>query len=275
MNIAIGLARLGTGSLFLGCLSNDGFGDRLSTLLERERIERVPSIPIERHTRLAVIDQLDAESPFRFYGDSPADVALTTPDVDAALGRTEPTGLYVSSLMMTSRTGRDSQNYALNRAESLGLPIYCDPNPRPAAWESREVMEEATRSLLRRCSLGKISVDDADVLGWPIEPAALVRWCSQRFDGAFVVTDGERGSWAYVDERIVHAPAQAVGSIDPTGAGDAFFAALIHRSQLDDRLSEDDLKFANAAGAFATTRQGAVSGLGSRREIERFLAGDR
>ena len=270
LNVAIGLSRLGAESLFLGCLSRDDFGARLATLLRVEGVGRIPSRFVEQQTRLALIDHLNDQSPFRFYGDAPADAALTRADVDRAIEQPGALGLYVSSLMMLAEDAREVQDYAIERATSLGMPIFCDPNPRPAAWESREGMREATASLLNRCAIGKISVDDAGALRWPVVPADLLVWCRRRFDGAVVVTAGREGCWASIGQRIVHVPAPQVESVDPTGAGDMFFAALIHRFLEHGRLSEDDLEFAATAGALATTQLGAISGSGSKRDIERF-----
>jgi ribokinase len=62
--------------------------------------------------------------------------------------------------------------------------------------------------------------------------------------------------------------------VEPTGAGDAFTAALT--SRLLDRgwtsPDDDDVRFAMAAGALATTKAGAWPGLPTRAEIEAFLA---
>jgi sugar/nucleoside kinase (ribokinase family) len=65
-----------------------------------------------------------------------------------------------------------------------------------------------------------------------------------------------------------------VAAVEPTGAGDAFGAAIV--SRLIDRdwdgLSREDVLFASAAGALATTKPGAMEALPTRAEIEAFLA---
>jgi sugar/nucleoside kinase (ribokinase family) len=44
----------------------------------------------------------------------------------------------------------------------------------------------------------------------------------------FVVTAGPEGARAISPETTLEAPAEAVGSVDTTGAGDAFAAGLVH-----------------------------------------------
>ncbi len=89
-----------------------------------------------------------------------------------------------------------------------------------------------------------------------------------------MLTDGGRGSWytpAGSNEPL-HVPAYAVVPVEPTGAGDAFTAALISRLLEHGwgEPSDADVRFAAAAGALATTRPGALDGLPKRAEIEAF-----
>ena len=63
-------------------------------------------------------------------------------------------------------------------------------------------------------------------------------------------------------------------AIEPTGAGDAFTAALISRLLKHNWRPPEraDVEFAAAAGALATTRSGALDGLPTRSEVEAFQA---
>ncbi|MCC6944443.1 MAG: carbohydrate kinase [Thermomicrobiales bacterium] len=96
-------------------------------------------------------------------------------------------------------------------------------------------------------------------------------------DGPLVVlTDGARGAWVGGSSAFESAfvPAFPVSAVDPTGAGDAFMAAVIHRSIERNwhGFDREDLRFAATAGALATTQTGAMSSLPTRVQIESFLA---
>jgi len=95
-----------------------------------------------------------------------------------------------------------------------------------------------------------------------------------------VLTDGGRGCWytsrlgasdAWAPVR--HVPAFPVEAVEATGAGDAFFAALISRLLAHGWAppTAADIRFATAAGALATTRHGAIAALPTAAEVEAFL----
>jgi ribokinase len=86
-----------------------------------------------------------------------------------------------------------------------------------------------------------------------------------------VVKLGTEGAYLCTDEDEIVVPALEVNVVDTTGAGDAFTAALI-ASLLEGRSWRDGIRFANAAGALATTRFGTVDAMPTRAEIEAALS---
>jgi fructokinase len=271
LNISIGLARLGASSLLLGCLSNDAFGRRIAAILAAEGVPHQPGRAVPNPTRLAVVDHLNGTSPFRFYGDSTADTVLSLQDVEATFENQVIDGLYVGSLLLTNQEARAVQYSALSLATSRHIPIYCDPNPRPSAWPSQAAMVEATEILLSHSTIAKLSLDDAIALGWPSTPEGLLEWCGQRFQAQMFITGGHHGSWTIHDQEVVHAKAMLVDALDPTGAGDASFAALIYQHQRSRVIGALELRFAAAAGALATQKPGAISGLPTSKEVYEML----
>lgn len=265
LNVAVALRRLGSSSRFCGTLSTDAFGTRLAELIVREDVDHEPPEPVDRPTRLALVDHGPQGSTFRFYGDDPADLQLSRRAIDRAL-RGGVRGLYLGSLMMANEKGRAAQEYAVERAQSLDIPIIVDPNPRPPAWPDRDAMRDACTWLIRRATLVKLSLDDARLLGFGESPNDVLT--NRAFAVETVVTDGARGSWSLIDGEIVHVRGPRVEAIDPTGAGDAFFAGLITRYLVEDRVTEAGLRFAAATGALATTRAGAIDALPTLREVQ-------
>lgn len=268
-NIAIGLSRLGVSVRFTGALSNDAFGTRLAELLTSEGVQHSPAEPVPAPTRLALIDHAQAADAFRFYGDRPADTRLTRSDVERALASAG--GLYVSSLMLLDAGAGELQRHAVGIAKARAIPIFTDPNPRPPAWPNPSTMRAAIIWLLGNATLAKLSLDDAQALGWPTDPPDLLRFAQERWPAQLVVTGGVQGCWTNIDGQIAHQPGFPIEPVDPTGAGDAFFAALIARHLQSGRLSPADLRFATAAGALAAGRLGAVAGLPTLTQLAAFL----
>lgn len=271
LNVAIALKRLGVPVTFVGSLSTDSFGDRLVELLASEGIARIPQERLDAPTRLAIVDHAArADANFRFYGDSTADTMLSVCNVDNAFDP-EPSGLFVTSLLLGHDQFSEVQHYAVERAIARGLPVFTDPNPRPPAWRDRAEMASAVQWLLASSTYVKLSVQDAHALGWDAEPVALIARLKQETPAHVIITDGERGSWAEVDGEVVHVEPPVVTPVDPTGAGDAFFGALIASVLETERLTVRSLLRASAAGALAVTSQGAVASIPTLSEIERVL----
>jgi sugar/nucleoside kinase (ribokinase family) len=268
MNVAICLTRLQAEVTFLGTLSNDAFGTRLVRLLEKEGVPRSPARRVEEPTRLAVVDHTNRAAPFRFYGDNPADAQLSRDDVKAAIESLGATGLYAGSLQLAHPQSRSILEFAIQMARAKGIAVYSDPNPRPAAWPSRNDMVAATEYLLSSSTLAKLSLDDAAVLGWPNEPEELLRWAENRFDARLFVTAGAQGCLALIGGDLAGVRPPDVTPVDPTGAGDASFAALISRFHPTQAIERADLEFAATVGALATLRQGAVNALPTLQEVE-------
>src|SRR5262249_20250682 len=95
---------------------------------------------------------------------------------------------------------------------------------------------------------------------------------AERFGVEAVVTHGERGAAGCRGDEVVEIPGIDVRVVDVVGAGDAFTAgyldALLHGASLTDALRR-----ANACGAVAVSAVGDATGLPTRAELERVLAG--
>lgn len=93
----------------------------------------------------------------------------------------------------------------------------------------------------------------------------------QRRCGRAAVSDGERGSWLMDEGPPIHVPAFPVRTTDPTGAGDAYHAALICSWLLKGRPLDEAGSFASAAGALACLGEGARGSLPGRTDIEQMM----
>lgn len=259
LNVAIHLKRSGVDARFVGTLSTDGFGSHIRALLHAEGVEYVPIEPVNSPTRLAVIDHAHHYGPkFTFYGDHPADTRLTVRAVNEALDSTT-NALYLGSLLMTHPLSAKVQIAAIRRAQSLeNVAIVSDPNPRSSTWASRDDMIAAVEYLLRHSNLVKLSLGDARALGWPEQPASLMRHLRERTTAVVVITGGASGCWFEDGDDLRHVPAPSQIEVDPTGAGDAFFASAIAGYLRERRLNATILTTASAAGAAVAGRRGAL-----------------
>jgi fructokinase len=278
-NAAVALARLGVPSAFCGVVGEDPFGRRLLTTLDAEAVDRSRvSQATERDTTLAFAWKDDrGDGHFRIL--RLADALLGPVEVEQA-GIPEMAAIVVGSVSLSAEPARSAIGRAAEIAHEAGVPVCFDANIRPSLWPDLATAVEACRPVMERSMLIKVSLDDARALMPGVESADdAIRELSVFAARFAVVTDGARGAWfgIRVREALVpggFVPAFRVEAIDPTGAGDAFTAAVVSRLLHTgwSTLTEADIRFAAAAGALATTRHGAMSSLPTRDDVEAFLA---
>ena len=88
--------------------------------------------------------------------------------------------------------------------------------------------------------------------------------------GTVAVQAGDEGNLVVWKDGECFLPKVAVESVDATGAGDSFAAAMAV-ALLEGRPLPEAGRFANAAAALATTVLGGQAGLPRRRAILEFL----
>ena len=86
-----------------------------------------------------------------------------------------------------------------------------------------------------------------------------------------IITLGPKGLFFKNRNEELWMKAFRVNVVDTTAAGDTFLGGLA-TSLSENKPIQEALKFANGAGALATTKLGAQPSLPSRRELESFLA---
>ena len=287
-NVAVALARLGVPSAFAGVVGDDPFGARLRTTLAADGVDTTRlRATAEADTTIAYAWK-DARGDGHFRLLRLADRLLSPADVEAA-GLDRVAALVVGSVAMAAEPSHAAVLRAVELAAGAGVPVCFDVNLRPTLWPDLAAARAACAAVIARATLVKLSLDDArHLLGTGDDPeAAVERLRSTRSSTAtatgdavtrlIVLTDGDRGAW-YAPRggaAVRHVPAFAVAAVEPTGAGDAFTAALIARllARAWSPPDDADLRYAAAAGALATTKPGAMDGLPTATDLETFLAG--
>lgn len=282
-NVTVALARLGVPSAFAGVVGDDPFGRRLRRGLAREGVDGSRLRSTAAATTMTFAWK-DGRGDGHFWLLRAADIELSTADVDAA-GIEHCAAIVVGSVALAAEPSRTAIGRAVEVASGAGVPVCVDVNLRPTLWPDLAEARAACQPLLERATLIKLSLDDARGILGADDPAAILRELDR--GGAaggrapsVVLTDGDRGCWfgeATGEDgtaEVRHVPAFAVAAVEPTGAGDAFCAALLSRllGRGWDRLTEEDVRFAAAAGALATTKAGAWEGLPTADELNGFLA---
>lgn len=274
-NVAVGLARLGHQSGFVGQVGDDPFGHYLADVLKDEGVgvDGLRFHPDAR-TALAFVSLAEnGERSFVFYRHPSADMLMTADDVAEDVIQ-QGKLFHFGSLTLIANESATATHHAVQVAREAGLTISYDPNLRLALWGSEAEAREGLLAGLDYAHIVKISHEEVQFLTGTDSIQTLWRDQMQ----LIVVTHGEGGSTAYTrDGRSVHVDGFPVGAVDTTGAGDSFVAGLLagilqNPDDYADKL-ESILRFANACGALTTTQRGAIPALPTRQQIDGFLRG--
>lgn len=269
-NVAVGLARLGVPVQLRTVLGNDPFGERLRLRLDQERIDSSRIRVVDEPTTIALA-WADAKGDGHFRLHRHADRFLS-PD-DAVLESIE--AVVFGSVAMCAQPSGDAILAAIRNASDAGIPLVFDVNIRPGLLPMDELRMLVTAGL-SAANVVKLSLDDANHL-WGSQSLDEVCDALNRIDPPVaVITDGARGAMLRVGSERIRQDVFAVDAIEPTGAGDAFTAAFVSRmiARGWHGADADDLRFAMAAGALATTHAGALDGLPTYNEVVEFLRAD-
>ncbi|WP_207460486.1 carbohydrate kinase [Azospirillum sp. SYSU D00513] len=275
-NVAAGLARLGVRSAFLGRTAADSFGRFLARSLADAGVD-VSRLRLADGARTPVafvsLDE-EGEREFLFYGEPMAGFSSADLDLEAVEGTRL---LHSGSIGMIDPAAREASLLAVETARRHGRLVSFDANLRPALWPDRETAERMIRQGIAAADIVKLSDEELSFLTGTADPAEGGR--SLWHDGLrlLAVTHGRDGCTFVTRDACEHVPGMAVATVDTTGAGDAFVAALLAGILEDvgtaftpDRL-RGICRFANGAGALSTTAHGAIPSLPDREAVNRLL----
>ncbi len=268
-NVAVGLARLGIPTGYLGKLSTDAFGRQLRRRLLEEEISPVYVRDDPGPTTLAIVTkEPDADPGYAFYGDHAADQQLRAEDIPKVLPD-EIHALHLGSYAMARTPVGETLTQLMHR-EADARVISFDPNVRPSLIPDLDRYREQLAEWVRLSRIVKLSVADLDILFPGMTAEALAeRWLGHDRLQLLVVTQGADGTLAFTRRHDVRVPAKTVKVVDSVGAGDAFSAGLLAWLEQNGcltphalrALSEDHvqgaLQFASTVAAITCTRRGA------------------
>ncbi len=277
-NVAVGLARLGVSSGFIGKVGDDDFGRFLAQTLAQNAVETTGlRFSEEARTMLAFVSlRADGEREFMFYRHPSADMLLRPDEIDHEyVGAAHV--LHYGSISLIDEPSRSATFAAVKAALEQGLVLSYDPNLRLALWPSAEAARQGMLAGWQVAQVAKVSREELTFLSGEeeLEPAVARLWTERL--RLLVITDGRHGCEYVTSKAQGHVPGYAVETVDTTGAGDGFVAGLLAGLLEDEGVwehlpnLEKVLRFANAVGALTTTRRGAIPALPTKAEALQLL----
>jgi len=230
-NVAVGVARLGRSTSFLGRIGGDPFGRLLRQHLDDAGVDSSLVIPAAEATTLAVA-ALDGhgKAEYTFYAAGTADWQWAESEIPRVLpGR--PRALYLGGLALRLAPGAAVLEGLMRRTQRQGRTlIFFDPNVRTGFGFTAAAERARIERQVRLAHVVKASEDDIALLypGRDYREIALA-WQGMGA-GLVAVTLGADGVYALspggIETTVPSVPADVVDTI---GAGDAFAAAMLDR----------------------------------------------
>ena len=284
-NVAAAVSKLGLSSAFIGKVGEDPFGRFLERTFAETGVDTSQMVfDTSARTGLAFVALKAGGVPdFLFYRNPSADMLLEPSELNRDYVSTTRVFHY-GSITLISDPSRSATFTAAKIARDSGAIISYDPNLRLSLWKDAESAKLGMIEGIAGTNIVKLSEEElqfvTDIVGLEEGARALL----DRFESIslVLVTRGPEGCYYATEGATGYVPGFTVEVADTTGAGDAFMGASLYQilqRNLDAasirKLPKSELdsicKFANATGALATTKRGAISSLPTYQELQEFL----
>lgn len=274
-NVAIALSRLGKTVAFCGKVGNDDFGRFLQDTLRRNGVSIACTEPTdEAVTTMAFVTlHEDGNRSFTFARKPGADMLLSVSEIK----KKDIEGcriVHAGSCSLSAGPAREASAYAMRLGRELGKLVSFDVNYRAPQWKTPNECAAQIREVLPFVDLLKISDEEAFLLGGEEALFAVMR---EYGVSLIVLTCGKRPAKAFLNGGVLVQPVPDAKVLDTTGAGDAFWgavlAALLDRGvtaadELTDDIVQNALVRGAVAGTLSVQRYGAIPALPYLAELE-------
>jgi 2-dehydro-3-deoxygluconokinase len=274
-NVAIGLARLGHQTGWMGRLGDDDFGRAVVFRIRGEGVDTSHVIVDPRAPTGLVIRERREVGPVEqvYYRRGSAASLLSPEDLDPAY-ITRAAYLHLTGITPAlSSSCRDAVFAAADMARSAGRTVILDPNFRSKLWTA-EAFRNTVRDLAQRCDILLPGTEESEILSGDSDPETALGKLQALGPSTVIIKVGARGALAAIDGLRIHAPAAPLERVvDPVGAGDAFAAGYL-AGRLRGFETSAALELANRCGALAMMNPGDMESLPTWAEVTAEFVGD-
>jgi ribokinase len=261
-NAAVAAAAMGAEVIFCSRVGDDAYGDRLIALLKERGID-TRNVKVDRleQTGLAVV-MLEKNGANRIIVFGGANRKISDSDIEDSFSTA-----YPDAVLTQFEIRQDAVLAAAKTAAYEGIPLFVDAGPATSDFPLEK---------LERVEVFSPNESETEILTG-IRPNSLenclrasIALCN-RVDIKYVVLKlGARGCYIYDGKYCDIISPFDVPVVDTTAAGDVFTAALTA-----EYLRSGDIlasaRFANAAGALAVSKLGAINSVPTLEEVRALL----
>lgn len=272
-NVAVGIARLGGTSGFIGRVGDDPFGALMQRTLLTEGVDITYLKQDEWYRTSTVLVDLNdqGERSFTFMVRPSADLFLETTDLPCWR---HGEWLHLCSIALSAEPSRTSAFTAMTAIRHAGGFVSFDPNIREDLWQDEHLLRLCLRQALQLADVVKLSEEEWRLISGKTQNDRDICALAKEYEIAMLlVTKGAEGVVVCYRGQVHHFAGMSVNCVDSTGAGDAFVAGLLTGLSstglsTDEREMRQIIDLAQRCGALAVTAKGAMTALPCRQELE-------
>jgi fructokinase len=226
MNVACGVARLGSAVEFAGSFSTDPLGIKLRRFITDQGVGLDLAVDTDAQTTIAMTSFVNAEPRYSFYG-SPRSYGFCPPAIASREQVFRAPIVHSGSLGVLEDTTYDAIAESFRATSGT---VTFDPNVRPAMVADWDKYRQRVGQLLRHAKVVKYSIEDIAAL-YPGSSADTVAYATLAGGASVViVTHAGDGADVFTTSEETRVPIPVGHNVmDTTGGGDSTMAAIIHQ----------------------------------------------
>jgi fructokinase len=244
LNIAVGMARLGAPTGFVGGISTDLFGRMIADHAHMSQVDLRYATRSEHQTTLAFVRHIGGEPQYVFYDEATASRNWIYRRGSIPFDEIE--AIHVGSTTLASDNGA-AQALAMIEDAAGSTTISFDPNCRPNLVRHKVRYVDQMNAFAAVANIVRMSDVDFEFLYGGSDCGERAKSLIAAGASLVVVTRGIKGAQAWHREAgLVEVQAPAIDVVDTIGAGDSFQAALLFALRAIGRIKTSALAQMNS-----------------------------
>ena len=250
-NQAVAAARLGADVSMIGCVGEDHYGKAILENFKSNGVS-VENVKPVTDSDSGTAHIILAEGDNSIVVVKGANDHITPDYVEKAKEKIKEADI----VLIQQEIPEETVEYVAQLCQELKVPLLL--NPAPARPLKAEVIEQV--------SYITPNEHEAELLFEGKEKEEVLK----QYPNKLFITEGKQGVRYFNGEKEVVVPSYQVETVDTTGAGDTFNAALAV-ALAEGMGFEKGIQFANRAASLSVTKFGAQGGMPTRKEVEESL----
>ncbi|MFC0469059.1 5-dehydro-2-deoxygluconokinase [Halalkalibacter kiskunsagensis] len=277
-NIAIGSARLGQKTGFIGKVSDDQMGRFITNYLEKNKID-TQGVTVDQTGAVTGLAFTEIKSPsdcsILMYRDNVADLKLHPSEVSEDYIK-QAKVLLVSGTALAQSPSREAVFVALEYANKHNVTVFFDLDYRPYTWTDEAETAVYYNLAAEKCDVIIGTREEFDMMEKLLninesdDHYTASRWFSYRAE-LVVIKHGGEGSIAYTKDGDSHRsgifPAKVLKTF---GAGDSYASAFIY-GLMNQKTVSEAMKMGSASASIVISRHSCSDAMPTIEELQNYI----